>query len=40
MCPDDKVWKTTTKLAKVQLANTAPYREAPSPYPSTYRAPG
>lgn len=38
MCSDDRVRKTATKLAEVQVANTGPYREAHTRYLTSYRA--
>lgn len=38
MFSDDRVRKTATKLAEVQVANTGPYREAHTRYLTSYRA--
>lgn len=38
MCCRDRVRTTATKLAKVQVANTGPYREAHTRYLTSYRA--
>lgn len=38
MRSDDRVRKTATKLAEVQVANAGPYREAHTRYLTSYRA--